>query len=75
MGDAHGRTEFVADGESVHPGLFECTHLRGWLAASCTSQRPSFIVTRHVLERYCRSRNHRNCPFYPGNSSQRNLDA
>ncbi|GAB4390580.1 MAG: hypothetical protein Kow0025_23590 [Thermodesulfovibrionales bacterium] len=64
-GDLSERTAVgsVAD----EPCLYECAHLREWLTASCTSKQPSFMVTQYVLAKYCKTRNHRNCPFFPGN--------
>jgi hypothetical protein len=44
--------------------LIKCPNLRGWLATSCISGSLPFVVTRFVLQKYCRTREHVRCPFF-----------
>jgi hypothetical protein len=43
---------------------FVCPHLRNWLTSSCASGKPPFVVTPFVLQEFCKSKRHRECPYF-----------
>lgn len=43
---------------------FVCPHLRSWLTSSCASGNPPFVVTRFVLQEFCKSKRHLECPYF-----------
>ncbi len=42
----------------------KCPHLRRWTVAACRIDEKLYVPSVFQLEEYCRTREHRKCPFF-----------
>ncbi|MBF0505410.1 MAG: hypothetical protein HQL09_01120 [Nitrospirae bacterium] len=58
-GTARRETGFA----KVQPGALKCPYLTRWLIYTCQAGEDPYVPSLFQLEEYCKSKQHKKCPF------------